>query len=233
MRICLKAAVVALATMPIVSGQVCGQQAPQPQVAFEPQRVLANTPTMPDVYRLNMLIRSTVLALNQANATGNYTVLRDLAALSFQQSNNAAKLAAIFSSLRERKIDMTPVFFINPVLVRQPAIDAQGLLRMTGYFPSQPERINFDVLFQQVNGDWKLFGLAVSTSPAVVQASTATTQAPVANKPDAKPDAGTLKPVKAAPVKSKPAADPAVKATTANSRVSANPTQIDLSKPPR
>ena len=44
-----------------------------------PLTVVAPADTaMPDAYKLNMLIRTTLIALSQANQTGNYSVLRDL-----------------------------------------------------------------------------------------------------------------------------------------------------------
>jgi hypothetical protein len=46
------------------------------------------------------LIRSTLLTLNDANRSGNYTVLRDLAAPDFQARNTAADLSQSFSDLR-------------------------------------------------------------------------------------------------------------------------------------
>src|SRR5258708_22453886 len=46
-----------------------------------------------------MLIRSSLLALDQANKTGNYTVLRDIGAPGFQ-SNTAAMLGHIVAKLR-------------------------------------------------------------------------------------------------------------------------------------
>ena len=54
-------------------------------------------PKMPDQYKLNLLIRTTIIAINQANKTGNCTVLRDLAAPDFQNVNSAEKLAEIFT----------------------------------------------------------------------------------------------------------------------------------------
>jgi hypothetical protein len=44
-----------------------------------------------------ILIRSTLLALDHANKTGNYTVLRDLGSPGFQ-TNTDARLAEIFAS---------------------------------------------------------------------------------------------------------------------------------------
>jgi hypothetical protein len=37
------------------------------------------------------------------------------------------------------------------------------MLRLTGYIPTQPMQINFDLLFQTVNNQWRLFGISVAT----------------------------------------------------------------------
>jgi hypothetical protein len=42
---------------------------------------------------LLILIRSSLIALNQANVTGNYSVLRDIGAPDFKQANGADRLA--------------------------------------------------------------------------------------------------------------------------------------------
>jgi hypothetical protein len=59
-------------------------------------------PSVPDDLKLIILIRTSLIALNHANLTGNYSVLRHVAAPGFQQANNAAQLAQIFSDLRNR-----------------------------------------------------------------------------------------------------------------------------------
>ena len=41
-----------------------------------------------------------------------------------------------------------------------------GLLRLSGFFPSRPEQVNFDLAFQPVGGRWLLFGIAINLSPA-------------------------------------------------------------------
>ena len=55
------------------------------------------------------LIRSTILTLNDANRSGNYTVLRDLAAPDFQSRNTTTDLSQIFSDLRRRNFDLYAV----------------------------------------------------------------------------------------------------------------------------
>jgi hypothetical protein len=130
-----------------------------------PVRAQTEQPAVPDAYKLNMMIRTTLIALNQANRTGNYTVLRDLAAPAFQRTNNAARLAEIFAELRKRDLDLSPILFFQPKLRDEPALTDSGLLRLTGFFETKPEQISFDMLFQPVEENWRLFGLAVDVAP--------------------------------------------------------------------
>ena len=53
-----------------------------------------------DRARVNILVRTTLVALNNANLTGNYTVLRDLGAPGFRAANTAARLGALFARAR-------------------------------------------------------------------------------------------------------------------------------------
>lgn len=122
------------------------------------------------------LIRSTLLTLNDANRSGNYTVLRDLAAPRFQTTNSAADLGMVFSDLRARKVDLFAVALLAPQLSATPQIANNGMLRLTGAFPTQPQQVSFDLLFENVAGQWRLFGLSVQTR-----------QAQAASPPAAKP----------------------------------------------
>ena len=108
-----------------------------------------------------ILVRSSLLALDQANKTGNYTVLRDIGAPGFQ-SNSAARLGEIFAKLRNDNLDLSGVAVIDPQLSLLPQIEANGLMHMAGFFPSVPSQVNFDLSFAPVNGQWRLFGISVS-----------------------------------------------------------------------
>lgn len=142
-------------------GQQFAQSSPQPSAQPQPQP--EPRLRMPKDDQLLMMILSSIVALNQANATGNYTVLRALGAPGFQ-ANSADKLAEIFSGLRRRKLDLTPTLLYQPKLLRRPEVNEKGRLRITGFFPTEPERVNFDLLFEPVQGQWRLFGIGVSTA---------------------------------------------------------------------
>jgi len=132
-----------------------------PSVAVAKQRTTA--PAIPQVAELMVLLRSTLLAINQANLTGNYTVLRDLGTPDFQRNNSADRLKDSFQSMRSRKIDMSAILVLSANLVREPSIDANGRLRLMGYFPSKPEQVNFDIAFHLIDGRWRFQSVAINT----------------------------------------------------------------------
>jgi len=142
------------------------QQQPKPPDKPAAKAPAAAKPVMPDANKLAILIQTAVAALSQANLTGNYTVLHALAAPGFQKDNPPAKLAETFADLRAKGIDLTPVIIFSPILMREPLIDENGMLRLTGYYKTAPQRVYFDLLFQLVANEWRLFGIAVRTAPA-------------------------------------------------------------------
>ena len=167
------------------------QQTPQqPHPAPQPQ---AARPANIDRNGVLMLIRSTLLALDHANKTGNYTVLRDLGAPGFQV-NTAAKLAEIFAKQRGEKLDLSGVAVIDPQLSLLPQIEPNGLLHMAGFFPSVPSQVNFELLFAPVEGQWRVFGVSLSVgqsapvAPAAPEAPAA--KSVVSQKQAASPKSG-------------------------------------------
>jgi hypothetical protein len=129
-----------------------------------------------------MLIRSSLLALDHANKTGNYTVLRDIGAPGFQ-ANTAARLGEIFAKLRNDNLDLSGVAVIDPQLNLLPQIEANDMMHMAGFFPSVPTQVNFDLVFAPVNGQWRLFGISVSIGQSAPVAPTPPDPSPVAQRP--------------------------------------------------
>ena len=151
----------------LVLGAASAQQnPPRRDVPLAPIAAAGRGVNLPDPVRLDMLIRSTLIALNQANESGNYTVFRDLASSAFQGTNSAADLSELFGTLRRQRIDIMPIIFVAPKPTQPPQIDERGNLRLVGYFPTQPLQVNFDLTFQQAGADWKLYAISVAPVPA-------------------------------------------------------------------
>jgi hypothetical protein len=153
------------------------QSAPAPKQQPQAQ---APKPAQIDRNGVLILIRTALLALDQANKTGNYTVLRDLGSPDFQV-NTAARLAEIFAQQRRDNVDLSGVAVIDPQLTLLPQIEGNGLMRMAGFFPSVPTQVNFELIYAPVDGRWRLFGLAVSFG----QAAPAAPQPPAPAAPPA------------------------------------------------
>ncbi len=123
---------------------------------------------IPQAAGLIVLIKSSLIALNQANQTGNYQVLYALGSDTLRAQTNPQNLAQSFAPFRERRIDLNPVLFLNPQLTRNPAIEG-GRLHLVGSFPTTPLQINFDFWFEPSQGQWKYVQLNTNLSPAAQQ----------------------------------------------------------------
>jgi hypothetical protein len=142
------------------------------QTSQPPPVQAAPKPAQIDRNGVLILIRSALIALDQGNKTGNYTVLRDLGAPGFQ-TNTAARLAEIFVAQRRDNIDLSGVAVLDPQLTILPQIESNGMLRMAGFFPSVPTQVNFDLMYAPVNGQWRLFGISVNLGQAAPAAPSA------------------------------------------------------------
>lgn len=97
------------------------------------------------------LVKYVIIAVDQGNATGNYSVLRELGTARFQAATSSGRLSEAFANLRKMKLDLSALMMLKPVFTNPPVID-NGQLRIAGYFATTPIRINFTMSFAQQNG---------------------------------------------------------------------------------
>lgn len=112
------------------------------------------------------LIRTTLLLLDTANRTGNYSVLRDTAGPVFQQRHSAADLAIAFQKIRGT-VDLAHAAIEMPSLTRQPLVTPEKQLHLVGILKGSPAPVAFEMIFEPVGGHWRLAALAVGAAPAV------------------------------------------------------------------
>ena len=119
--------------------------------------------SMPGDNQILLLIRTALLTLNDALQTGNFTVLRDVAAPGFREVNTASKLGQAFSYLHSQGVELSAVAVMTPKLDPKPVLNKKNnTLRIKGVFPGKPVGIGFDLIYQVVNGRWRLFGISVN-----------------------------------------------------------------------
>lgn len=132
----------------------------------ELESTASEQPPVPSLIQAVYLVRSTLLTLNDANRSGNYTVLRDIASPAFASRNSAADLAGIFTDLRRRKFDLFAVATLAPEFEALPSVDAMRHLHLVGRFRTLPLEIAFDLQFEVIQGDWRLFAISIATPQA-------------------------------------------------------------------
>jgi len=117
-----------------------------------------------------VLVRTTLLTLNDALRSDNFTVLRDLASAQFRAENTPGRLSQAFSDLARRGIDLSAVAILTPELSELPSLDTDtNVLRLKGFFEGKPIRIAFELVYLSDGGRWKLLGLSVQ--PVMAQAT--------------------------------------------------------------
>ena len=112
-----------------------------------------------------ILLRQTLAALDFSNKSGNYTILREASGPGFAVMNDAARLSKLFQNQRDRNLDYSGALVYEPQITEGPEITKMGILRFAGFFPSPTNQIKFEMHFQPVNGQWRLFGLAADITP--------------------------------------------------------------------
>ena len=160
-----------------------------------------------------ILIRTALIALQQANQTGNYSVLYALSAPGFQKVNSPERLSQIFAKLRSKNLDISGIVVLEPQLTTMPEMYSNGVLRMGGFFPSVPLQIFFDLQFAPVQGQWRIIAISVDVGGATPLAPTPNPALASAYTPTPAPA-----PSDAAPPASKPTPTPTPTPTPEASR---------------
>lgn len=137
-------------TVPGTAPAAQGQPTVQPPASIRPT---------PSQLELSKLIWSTVAAVDHANKSGNYSVLRDISAQGFQINFNPARLTEVFAGIRNLDIDLSNALLVPPTYYEAPQLIGNDVFRVRGVFQMRPISIGFDMYFQWEQGRWKLFGI--------------------------------------------------------------------------
>lgn len=145
------------------------EPSPAPATAAPPR------PVQIDKNSVLILVRTVLVALQQANQTGNYTVLYGISSPSFQSLNPPERLSQIFANLRSKNFDLSGVVVLEPQFTVLPELYSNSVMRLAGFFPSTPMQVFFDLQFVPVQGQWRLVGIAIDvggSAPAAPREAT-------------------------------------------------------------
>ena len=116
---------------------------------------------VPSERALEALVKTSLLSFNDANVTGNYTVLHAKLSKPFRQQFSPERLEETFKEFREKNIDIDVIAAFTPTYQPAPLVDGDGKLLVNGFFPTEPVRVNFQLDFIPSDGEWKLIRINV------------------------------------------------------------------------
>lgn len=121
--------------------------------------------TVPSPLKQEILIKTSLLTLNDANLTGNYTVLHAKLAKPFREQFNPDRLKQVFKPFADKKLDLGPIAAKPPIVTADTLIDKRGALVLRGYFDTSPSRVYYEFDFIPSEGEWKPIKLNLSVKP--------------------------------------------------------------------
>jgi hypothetical protein len=117
--------------------------------------------TLPTDNEQEILVKATLMTFNDANLTGNYSVLFDKSSKVFRSQVSAEKLSEAFKVFRTKNINLESIVADEIDSSKDPKIDGDGVLHLNGRFKDEEKKVRFDLKFVKEDGAWKILGLNV------------------------------------------------------------------------
>jgi hypothetical protein len=109
----------------------------------------------------DVLVRTTLMTFNDANMTGNYSVLLAKASKQFQSQVTDDKLAAAFEGFRTNELFFESVVADDYESADKAKIDSDGVLTLAGVFKDDDVQVKYRLRFVENGKVWKLLGINV------------------------------------------------------------------------
>lgn len=116
---------------------------------------------VPSDLALEALVKSSLLSLNDANVTGNYSVLHAKLSKPFREQFPPERLKETFREFSQSNADFDVIAAMKPAYAPPPVVDGDGKLVVKGSFPTEPSRLLFELEFIPSDGEWKLIRIHV------------------------------------------------------------------------
>jgi hypothetical protein len=116
---------------------------------------------MPTPAEQEVLVKTTLLTFNDANVTGNYTVLNAKLSKPFRDQFDADKLKTAFKDFADKHIDFDVIAGKSSIPNGDAQINGEGVLLLAGYFDTTPKKVKYQLKFIRSEGEWKPLAIDV------------------------------------------------------------------------
>ncbi len=109
------------------------------------------------------LTKQSIIALGDSINSRNFGSFHSGPSKLWQRQTTPEQLAESFQSFVDAKIDLTVIRPLEPPFDKEPFLDENGVLKLTGHFPTSPARLLFNLSFISEDQLWKLVRVNVTT----------------------------------------------------------------------
>jgi hypothetical protein len=123
--------------------------------------------TPPD-RELKTMVRDSLLAFNEAVQDKNFAGFykHELAAV-FREQMTLEKFSAVFKEFLDKGYDISNIAKSEPAFDEPAKIDSNGVLALSGSYPTKPNKVIFKLKYLQEKSAWKMVGINVQVLPFV------------------------------------------------------------------
>lgn len=131
-------------------------------VGKAPGVVNAVSQPIPPEAELRALVRENLLRFNEAIASQSFDAFYDSVSRKWQEQLTKGQLQRAFQPFIDQKVSLAGVATIDPIWDAPATVGTDGLLILSGHYPSEPYRTHFAIKLVYELPAWKLFGLEVN-----------------------------------------------------------------------
>lgn len=111
------------------------------------------------------LVNATTAEFAAAVSAGDFAEMHGSASGEFQAQVSLDQFEESFSEFVSQAIDLTILRDYEPMFTSDPALSAQNILRVEGYYPTEPSRAHFTYTYVHNGTAWKLLGIDFNIRP--------------------------------------------------------------------
>ena len=116
---------------------------------------------MPDEQTIRQLALETLLKFNDAIARNSFDQFYENVSRAWQAQLTIGQLQRAFQPFVDKKVNIAHIADAEPSLKPPPHINTDGLLVISGEYPTEPYRVVFTLKYNYELPKWRLFGIDV------------------------------------------------------------------------
>lgn len=124
-----------------------------------------DTANIPDEENLIGFAASTMNRFALCVQAGDFRELRESASQEMKDEYSLDKFNETFAPFSKLQVDWSEIERYKPILDDKGAIDKDAFLVVNGYYPTAPQKVEFNLKYKNENDTWRLVWIYVNTTP--------------------------------------------------------------------